>query len=198
MKATLSRHDELLRAAIEGHNGYVFKTIGDAFCGVFTTAPDAIEAALDAQRALYAEEWGEVGPVRVRMALHTGSVQERDGDYFGPPVNRVARLLSVGHGGQVLLSLPTAEFVRDVLPPKATLEDLGDHRLKDLIRSEHIYQLNVPDLPSDFPHQDAQQSPQQSAYPAYPFCGQRQRNRGRLRSLEPRDVRLRLSSAREA
>jgi predicted ATPase len=85
------------------------------------------------------------------MALHTGAIEERDGDYFGPPVNRVARLLSAAHGGQVLLSLPTQDLVRDQLPTQTTLRDLGEHRLKDLFRPERIFQLSAPDLPSEFP-----------------------------------------------
>ena len=116
MQASLARHDEILRDTIEGRSGYVFKTVGDAFCAAFATAPDALEAALRAQRSLLTEEWGELWPLRVRMALHTGAVEERDGDYFGPPLNRVARLLTAGHGGQTLLSLPTQELVRDQLP----------------------------------------------------------------------------------
>jgi class 3 adenylate cyclase len=113
MHRALARHDEILRDAIEEQKGYVFKTVGDAFCAAFPTAPDALEAALSAQRTLFADEWPQTGPLRVRMALHTGAAEERDGDYFGPPVNRVARLLSAAHGGQVLLSLPTHEMVRD-------------------------------------------------------------------------------------
>ena len=89
--------------------------------------------------------------MRVRMALHTGAAEEQGGDYFGPPLNRVARLLSAAHGGQVLLSLPTQELVRDVLPLDSELRDLGEHRLKDLARPERGYQLVAPDLPADFP-----------------------------------------------
>jgi len=85
------------------------------------------------------------------MALHTGAAEEQGGDYFGPPLNRVARLLSAAHGGQVLLSLPTQELVRDVLPLDSELRDLGEHRLKDLARPERVYQLVAPDLPADFP-----------------------------------------------
>ncbi|HZC84648.1 MAG TPA: adenylate/guanylate cyclase domain-containing protein, partial [Rubrobacter sp.] len=106
MQAALVRHDEILRRAIEDRGGYVFKTVGDAFCCAFPTAPDALEAALDAQRLLFEEWWAESAPLRVRMALHIGAAEERDGDYLGPPLNRVARLLSAAHGGQVLLSLP--------------------------------------------------------------------------------------------
>jgi predicted ATPase/Tfp pilus assembly protein PilF len=151
MQAALARHDEILRDATEEHGGYVFKTVGDAFCCAFPTAPDALEAALDAQRLLLKERWAESGPLRVRMALHMGAAEERDRDYFGPPVNRVARLLSAAHGGQVLLSLPTHEMVRDQLRAGMSLAELGEHRLKDLFRPERIFQLVTPDLPSEFP-----------------------------------------------
>jgi class 3 adenylate cyclase len=100
MQRALSRHDDILRKAIEDRGSYVFKTVGDAFCCAFLTAPDALEAALETQRRLLTSEWQETGPLRVRMALHTGAAQERDGDYFGPPVNRVARLMSAAHGGR--------------------------------------------------------------------------------------------------
>jgi predicted ATPase/class 3 adenylate cyclase len=151
MQVALARHDEILRSAIEERGGYVFKTVGDAFCCAFPTAPDALEAALDAQRLLLEERWGESAPLRVRMALHTGAAEERDGDYFGPPLNRVARLLSAAHGGQVLLSLPTQELVRDQLPAGTTLRDLGEHRLKDLFRPERVFQVLASGLPSEFP-----------------------------------------------
>jgi predicted ATPase/class 3 adenylate cyclase len=151
MHAALTRHDTVLREAIEGHGGFVFKTVGDAFCCAFPTAPEALEASLDTQRALSTEEWGrELGPLRVRAALHTGAAEERGGDYFGPPLNRVARLLSAGHGGQVLLSLPTQELVRDQLPSGAGLRDLGERRLKDLFRPERVFQLTAPGLPEEF------------------------------------------------
>jgi predicted ATPase/class 3 adenylate cyclase len=152
MQEALARHDELLRTAIEERGGYVFKTVGDAFCAAFGTATDATEAALAAQRALLEEGWAEeVGAIKVRMALHSGAAEERDGDYFGPPVNRVARLLSAGHGGQVLLSNAAQELTRDDLPEGATLRDLGERRLKDLFRPERVFQLNSPELPTSFP-----------------------------------------------
>jgi predicted ATPase/class 3 adenylate cyclase len=151
MQAALARHDEILRDAIEERGGYVFKTIGDAFCAAFPTAPEALEAALESQRGLVSSEGEQIGPLRVRMALHTGAAEERDGDYFGPPVNRVARLLSAAHGGQVLLSLATQELVRDASPVDARLEDLGERRLKDLFRPERVFQITTPDLPSEFP-----------------------------------------------
>jgi predicted ATPase/class 3 adenylate cyclase len=151
MQTALARHDEILRGATEQHGGYVFKTVGDAFCCAFWTATDALDAALEVQRTLFGEEWEETGPLKVRMALHTGAAEERDGDYFGPPLNRVARLLSAAHGAQVLLSLSTQELVRDQLPVGTTLRDLGEHRLKDLFRPERVFQLIAPDLPSEFP-----------------------------------------------
>jgi predicted ATPase/class 3 adenylate cyclase len=151
MQAALARHDEILRGATEQHGGYIFKTVGDAFCCAFPTAPDALEAALDGQWLLLKERWGESIPLRVRMALHMGAAEERDGDYFGPPVNRVARLLSAGHGGQVLLSLPTQELVRDQLPVGTSLMDLGERHLKDLFRPERVFQLLATGLPSEFP-----------------------------------------------
>jgi predicted ATPase/class 3 adenylate cyclase len=152
MHAALTRHDTILREAIEGHGGFVFKTVGDAFCAAFPTALDALESALAAQRALFSEAWGEeIVALLVRMALHTGATHERDGDYFGPPLNRVARLLSAGHGGQVLLSPSTQELVRDHLPADTHLRDLGERQLKDLARPERVYQFTAPDLPSEFP-----------------------------------------------
>ena len=135
MQRALARHDEILRSAIEERGGYVFKTVGDAFCCAFLLTPDALEAALETQRRLLFEKWEQNGPLRVRMALHTGAAEERDGDYFGPPVNRVARLLSAAHGGQVLLSLPAQELVRDQLPAGTSLRDLGEYRLKDLFQT---------------------------------------------------------------
>lgn len=151
MAAAVARHDALLRDAIGNEGGTVFKTVGDAFCAVFSTISPALNAALSAQRALSAEEWGNVGPLRARMAVHVGEAEERDNDYFGAAVNRVARLLSAGHGGQILLSHSATELVRDSLPTVTQLRDMGQHRLKDLTRPEHIFQVVVPDLPADFP-----------------------------------------------
>ena len=151
MRTALARHDALLRSVLTAHNGYVFKMVGDAVFAAFAIPADAVSAALAVQRAVAVEEWGEVGPLRVRMALHTGAAQSRDDDYFGPTLNRVARLLSTGYGGQVLLSLATLELARDSLPVGTSMKDLGDHALKDLLRPEHIFQLTVPDLPADYP-----------------------------------------------
>jgi class 3 adenylate cyclase len=150
MGPALARHDRLLRDAIEAHGGAVFKTVGDAFCAAFVDPTAALAAALTAQRALFGEPWGQTGPLRVRMALHTGRAEAQGADYAGAPLNRVARLLAAGHGGQVLLSGATAELVQDHLPPEVHLRDLGTHQLKDLYRPERVFQLVTPDLPADF------------------------------------------------
>src|SRR5918998_910234 len=99
MRLALSRHDGIVRCAVEDRGGFVFKTLGDGFCCAFSSAREALGAAISAQRALHDEEWDEGGVIRVRMALHTGAVEEQGGDYFGPALNRVARLLAAGHGG---------------------------------------------------------------------------------------------------
>jgi predicted ATPase len=151
MRLALARHDALMRTAIEGHDGHVFKTIGDAFCAAFRTAHNALAAALTAQLALTSEAWPDGVTIKVRMALHTGVTEERDRDYFGQPLNRVARLLSTGYGGQVLLSLLTEKLARDLLPAAVSLRALGEHRLRDLNRPETIFQLLHPDLPAEFP-----------------------------------------------
>jgi WD40 repeat protein/class 3 adenylate cyclase len=153
MSAALALHDGIMRQAIEQHGGYVFKTMGDAFCAAFPTAPQALQAALEAQRTLRSLDWSAINqdPILVRMALHTGSAEMRDNDYFGLPLNRVARLLSTGHGGQILLSLATQQLVRDHLPQGTDLRDLGAGGLRDLVRTEHVFQLVAQDLPADFP-----------------------------------------------
>ena len=151
MQAALDRHDSILRNSIEEHGGHVFKTVGDAFCAVFASAPDALEAALEAQRILLAQEWRTIDPLRVRMALHAGTANERGGDFFGPSLNRVARLVSAAHGGQVLLSDSVCGLLGERIPEHVELRDLGERRLKDLFRTERIFQLVAPDLPPTFP-----------------------------------------------
>ncbi len=149
MAAALRRHDEILRGCIEQAAGYVFKTVGDAFCAAFTAPRAAVAAALAAQRAIGAQAWPTSRPIRVRMSLHTGVCEERDADYFGPVVNRTARLEAVAHGGQVLLSGVTAELLAG--DDGVTLTDLGRHRLKDLGRPEQVFQLAADELPASFP-----------------------------------------------
>jgi predicted ATPase/class 3 adenylate cyclase len=151
MRDALARHDMILRTAIAAREGVVVKSTGDGVLAAFPVATDALAMALDSQRALQAEPWGVTGPLAVRVALHAGSAEARAGDYFGPTLNRVARLLAVGHGSQILLSLAAEELVRDHLPPDVALRDLGAHRLKDLTRPEQIFQVVAPDLPDAFP-----------------------------------------------
>ncbi|MDP8930636.1 MAG: adenylate/guanylate cyclase domain-containing protein, partial [Actinomycetota bacterium] len=151
MKRALRRHDEHLAAAVAAWNGVVIKTTGDGIMAVFPTAADGVNASLTAQRHLMAQPWGESRPLRVRMGLHAGAVRASDGDYHGPVVNRTARIMAVAHGGQVLLSAAVAALVADMLPDGTQLRDLGEHRLKDLQRTEHLFQLVHPDLESDFP-----------------------------------------------
>jgi len=151
MKPALERHDALLRSAVESSNGQVVKTTGDGLMAFFSSALDGVNACLKAQQSLQDETWGETGPLKVRMGLHVGEAQPRGGDYFGPTVNRAARLMSVAHGGQVLLSAVAVDLVASLLPSGASLLNLGEHRLKDLERPEHIFQLLHPDLLADFP-----------------------------------------------
>jgi predicted ATPase/class 3 adenylate cyclase len=152
MKAAMERHDAILRASVEDARGSVIKTTGDGLMAGFPSACDAVLAALTAQQGLAAEQWAETGPLRARIGLHSGEAQAREGDYFGPPVYRAARIMSAAHGGQVLLSGLTATLAREGgLPAGATLRDLGEHRLKDLLQPEHILQLAHPDLPAEFP-----------------------------------------------
>jgi len=155
MSAALARHDVLLRAAIEGQGGTVFKTVGDAFCAVFADPVAALGAAVAAQLALAEEDWGRQGEgfqaMQVRMALHSGLAEEREGDYFGPTLNRVARVLAAGHGGQVLLSAVTEGLLSGHLPEGVTLRDLGEHRLKDLARAERVWQVAAEGVDPSFP-----------------------------------------------
>ncbi|MBV8067060.1 MAG: adenylate/guanylate cyclase domain-containing protein, partial [Candidatus Eremiobacteraeota bacterium] len=151
MAEALRRHDELIRSAIDAHGGYVFKTVGDAFCATFWSASNAVGAAAEAQRAIESSDWSAIGELKVRMALHSGANDERDGDYFGPTVNRTARLLAVAHGGQVVVSEATALLLRGMVPERMELRDLGEHRLKDLVDPEHVWQLTAPGLAKTFP-----------------------------------------------
>ena len=151
MKPALARHDTILHNAVEGHRGMVVKTTGDGLHAVFVSASDGICAALSAQEAIKAENWAGTEPLRVRMALHTGEAQLRAGDYYGSAVNRAARLMGIGHGGQILLSQATATLIQDALPLEADLLDLGDHRLNDLTSTEYVFQLSHPKLTNQFP-----------------------------------------------
>jgi predicted ATPase/class 3 adenylate cyclase len=151
MGRALAQHDTLLRDVFEEHGGHIFKTVGDAFCVAYPNTRDSVNAAIATQRALAAAAWEETGPLRVRIAVHQGEAEQRDNDYFGPTLNRVARVLSVGHGGQTLLTHVAADSVRETLPSEVSLRDLGERRLKDLRQPERIFQIVVHDLPDNFP-----------------------------------------------
>ncbi|HLK17073.1 MAG TPA: adenylate/guanylate cyclase domain-containing protein [Fimbriimonadaceae bacterium] len=133
MRADLAEHNAILSRVAEDHQGHVFKTVGDAYCVAFADAEHAAAAALAAQDALARKR------LKVRMALHTASIQPTGDDYFGPPVNRVARLTALAHGGQVLMS----EATKGLLPPSASVADLGHHVLRDLLEPMRIWQLGA-------------------------------------------------------
>ena len=152
MHMALARHDAILRAAIIEQGGHVYKNIGDAFQAAFALPAQAVEAALVAQRRLLAETWPTSTSIRVRMGLHIGPAETQGSDYATThTLNRVARIMSAGHGGQVLLSVEVADLLRDYLPAGVTLRDMGQHRMKGLTQLEHLFQVVAPDLPARFP-----------------------------------------------
>lgn len=150
MQAALTRHNAVIHACIQASGGSVFKLMGDSICAVFPHAIDAIMAALAAQRTLQKEQWDTAYPLQVRMALHTGVAEANNNDYVGPPLNRIARMLAVAHGGQIVVSQVTQELVRDHVQLPISFRDLGLYRLKDLRMPERIFQLAAPELPADF------------------------------------------------
>jgi predicted ATPase/class 3 adenylate cyclase len=151
MRGALARHDAILREAVATHGGHVVKGTGDGIHAVFATADSAVHAAVDAQLALVGEAWELSEPLRVRMGVHTGVAELRDGDYFGPAVNRAARLMSLAHGGQIVVSLATEELARDGLAGGVALEALGEHQLRDVARPEVVFQVRHPRLGVVFP-----------------------------------------------
>ena len=151
MGLALARHHELFEQIVDRHGGAIFETVGDAVYAAFGNAGEAAAAALDAQRALASEDWGAIGRMAVRIAIHSGTVERRGDHYFGPALFRVARLQALGYGEQTLLSGVTAGLTADALPAGASLRDLGTHRLKDLGEPEHVYQLDHPELRNQFP-----------------------------------------------
>jgi predicted ATPase/class 3 adenylate cyclase len=150
MRDALRRHDEIVRFEIERHRGHVFKTIGDAFCAAFWTADEALEAAVAVQQRLDSTDFAGVNGLRVRIAIHAGETDERGGDYFGAPVNRTARLLSTGHGGQILVSGVAHDLAGANPPPDITLRHLGTLPLRDLSEPERVYQVIAAGLASEF------------------------------------------------
>jgi predicted ATPase/class 3 adenylate cyclase len=153
MRTALARHDALFEHAVCEHGGVHIRPRGegDSRFAVFAGASEALAAALAVQRAFADEAWTTPRPISVRIGIHTGEAEARDGDYYGAAVNRCARLRGIGHGGQVLLSESTTALVRDDLPAAASLLDLGEHRLRDLSRPERVHQLVAPGLAVGFP-----------------------------------------------
>jgi len=146
----LAEHQRILREAFAAHGGHEVDTQGDSFFVAFRRAKDAVAAAVDAQRDLAAHDWPEGAEPLVRMGLHTGEPQVGEQRYVGIGVHKAARIGAAGHGGQVLLSSTTRELVEDELPTGVTIRDLGERRLKDLERSERLFQLEIEGLRSDF------------------------------------------------
>src|SRR5262245_31392049 len=132
MGAELAVHDEVLRSAIAGHGGFVFKHTGDGVCAAFGSATDAVAAAVEAQQQLR---------LPVRVGITTGAAELRDGDYFGPPLNRVARVMAAGHGGQILVAASTAALLDGV-----DLADLGEHRMRGLSGLVRVFQVRADGL----------------------------------------------------
>ena len=191
MRAALERHDAILSEAIETSSGRVVKTTGDGLMAVFPTAVDGVTASLAAQQALGAERWGETGPLRVRMGLHAGDADRRGDDYFGPTINRTARIMAAGHGGQVLLSAAAAALAEERLPAGASLRDLGEYRLKDLGRPERVFQLIHPTLETTFPPLATQdRAAANLPIQAAPFVGRRVELADVDRRLEDPLIRL--------
>ena len=151
MRVALLRHDEIVATAIRAHSGLIFKTIGDAFCAAFERPGDAINAVVQIQTTLANMTWPDGFALRVRAAINSGEAENRDGDYFGSPLNLVSRLLGLAHGGQTLVSAPFHSTAQPLRIPGVHFRDLGSHRLKGIEQADHVYQLNVGSLDAEFP-----------------------------------------------
>jgi class 3 adenylate cyclase len=151
MAAALAQHDARARVAVEGNHGTIVKTTGDGLFAAFDDPLDAVKATVRFQQSLVDPAVTNGIAIRVRCGLHLGVVERRDNDYFGTPVNRTARIMSVAHGGQILVSQAVVDEVGTRLPDPIALRDLGNVRLKDLSSPEHVYQLVHPELRADFP-----------------------------------------------
>ena len=149
--AALARHHELLAAEIEAVGGVIFETVGDAVYAAFTRPADALGAAVAIQRRLGAEDWHEIGSLRVRIAVHSGAVEARDEHYFGAALFECARLQALAHGGQTITSSATATLAAAGLRPDIRLSPLGRHRLKDLAAPMDVVQVDAEGLPTRFP-----------------------------------------------
>jgi predicted ATPase/class 3 adenylate cyclase len=156
MPVLLSQHHAILRQSIQEHHGHIFRIMGDAFCAAFFTASDALRAALQAQRRLQKTDW-HPATLKVRMGIHTGPAQTADIEEVAGATSgyltmtRAQRVMSTAYGGQILLSSASAELLRGELPESVELRDMGEHRLKGLLAPERLWQVNAPDLVSEFP-----------------------------------------------
>src|SRR3984957_14643746 len=150
MAAASARYDRIVRERIEASGGHVFKAVGEAHRAVFADPTAALSSAVAIQRAVGAEPWAPGLPVRVSMALHSGACAERDGDYVSPVVNRTARLLDIGHGGQVLVAAAAYASLADRLPGGFGRRDLGEQRLRDLGRAGRGFHVTAPGLAAEF------------------------------------------------
>ncbi len=153
MRVALKRHDEIIESLAQQHNGFVVRPRGegDSRFVVFERAIDGVSAAAAIQRALHAEPWPEQTPMYVRMSLHTGDGEFRDGDYYGTAVNRCARLRGIAHGGQTVISKTTYQLAMGEISQMDEFLDLGEHPLKGMQEPERVFQLTGAGLPSEFP-----------------------------------------------
>jgi predicted ATPase/class 3 adenylate cyclase len=192
MRAAVDRQLAILQSLIAAHHGVLFKTVGDGTQAAFTSAEEALRAAVANQRALLVEDWGEIGPLTVRMALHAGeAAPDARGDYLTAPLNRLARLLSTGYGGQILLSQTVQQLTRGALPAGSELRDLGEHRLRDLLDPERVYQLVHPDLPAEFPPlKSLENRPNNLARQPTPFLGREREINDIVGLMQKEDVQL--------
>ena len=187
MREAMRRHDSILRATVAAHRGRVFKSRGDGLGVVFPSMQEAVAAMVAGQRALIAEDWSGIGGLKVRMAVHCGPVEPRDGDFFGPTLHRLARLLDVGHGEQILMSAAALEALGGALAPGLELIDLGSHQLRDLIEPALIYQISAPGLPTKFaPLRSLNRAPHNLPSQLTPLVG-REQALAEIRPLLERD-----------
>ncbi|HEX7320154.1 MAG TPA: tetratricopeptide repeat protein [bacterium] len=170
MKSAIERHNELLRSTIEKHGGEIIKNTGDGFFAVFEGGAP-LQAALDIQTGIQKTDWKELGELRVRVGMHAGFVEKKGEDYFGPIINRTARIMSVAWGGQIVLTPQVSQVAG--LPPHATIVDLGLHVLKDLSEPQSLYGLLHPDLVlKEFPPlRSLSQQPNNLPLQTTPFLG---------------------------
>ena len=152
MRAAMVRHDELLEKSIAGNRGYVFSRMGDGMAAAFSTAGDAVAAAVTIKQALAEEDWRTVAPLKARIGLHTAeAIIVDDAGYASLPINRCARLMAAAHGGQIVVSGATEALMHDSVPDGVELRDLGEHRLRDLGQPMHVFELSTSGRAEDFP-----------------------------------------------